>query len=292
MTFLQSLLLGVVQGITEFLPVSSSGHLAILRNLLGIDTGFGLLFDVCLHLGTLTAVFIVFRKDIFRMAAETVRMIADIFSNIKIYFRNQKNKDALRYRKIFHTNYRKFTALVLVSVFPTAVLGFAARDLVELSEKSLLVPGICLILTAGLLLIADVSQSGDKLPKKITFTNAFVVGIAQGVSTLPGLSRSGTTITACLLCGFDKRFAVKYSFIMSIPVVVGAAILEIRDVPVSQITPAMTGCCLSGMIAAGAAGYFCIRKMLGIVRKKQFKGFAVYCLMAGILSIAGYIAMS
>jgi undecaprenyl-diphosphatase len=117
--------------------------------------------------------------------------------------------------------------LILVSTIPTGIIGFVGKDVVEQASELLIVPGICLIATAILLFIADRCKGGDKLPKDITYTNAFVVGIAQGVATLPGLSRSGTTITACLLSGFNRKFAVKYSFIMSIPAILGAMVFAV-----------------------------------------------------------------
>lgn len=291
MSVLQSIFLGIVQGITEFLPVSSSGHLAILRNLFGIDADGGLLFDVLLHVGTTVALFIVFRKDLVRMLAETIAIIRDLIYNAKMLFHNKKEQDARRYKKIIHNNYRKFVVMVLISTIPTGVIGYVSQELVTIAGTTLMVPGICLILNACLLLVADVVESGKKVPKDITFTNAFVIGIAQGLSVLPGLSRSGTTIAACLMSGYDRRFAVKYSFIMSIPAIIGAAVLEIGQAGAQSVALSQVAVYLLGAIISGVVGYFCIRKMLVIVRKKQFKGFSVYCLLAGILAITGHFVM-
>ena len=187
MTFIQSVFLGIIQGITEFLPVSSSGHLSILRNLFGIRTDGGLLFDVMVHLGTVIAICVVFRRDVLRMIGETIRMVSDIWANGSVLIHNKKEKDARRYKKILHNNYRRFVVMVLCATIPTAVIGYAARDLVTLASDSLLAPGIGLILTAVFLIIADVSENGKKIPKDISFTNSFLVGIAQGISTLPCL---------------------------------------------------------------------------------------------------------
>ncbi|MDO4344402.1 MAG: undecaprenyl-diphosphate phosphatase [Eubacteriales bacterium] len=288
MSVLYSIFLGIVQGITEFLPVSSSGHLAILKNLLGIQMDNGLLFDVLLHLGTVIAIICVFRKDIWRMIRETVHMIADIVYNIKTRIHNQKEQDAKRYRKVVHNNYRKFVVLILVSTVPTAVIGYTARELVSIAEQTLIVPGICLILTAIFLIVADVTEPGKKIPRDVSYTSGFMIGVAQGLSTLPGLSRSGMTIASCLMCGFERRFAVKYSFIMSIPAILGAAVLEIHESIGTNLAFTQVLIYLLGAAAAGIAGYICIKKMLVIVRKKKFKGFAVYCLVLGIISITGY----
>ena len=291
MTFIQSVFLGIIQGITEFLPVSSSGHLSILRNLFGIQTDGGLLFDVMVHLGTVIAICVVFRRDVLRMIGETIRMVSDIWANGSVLIHNKKEKDARRYKKILHNNYRRFVVMVLCATIPTAVIGYAARDLVTLASDSLLAPGIGLILTAVFLIIADVSENGKKIPKDISFTNSFLIGIAQGISTLPGLSRSGTTIAACLISGYDKRFAVKYSFIMAIPAILGAACMEIGQVFSSRISLSQFFIYLAGAVTAGVVGYFSCRKMLTIVRKKKFRGFAIYCLILGSISIIGYVVM-
>ena len=291
MTFIQSVFLGIIQGITEFLPVSSSGHLSILRNLFGIRTDDGLLFDVMVHLGTVIAICVVFRRDVLRMIGETIRMVSDIWANGSVLIHNKKEKDARRYKKILHNNYRRFVVMVLCTTIPTAVIGYAARDLVILASDSLLAPGIGLILTAVFLIIADVSENGKKIPKDISFTNSFLIGIAQGISTLPGLSRSGTTIAACLISGYDKRFAVKYSFIMAIPAILGAACMEIGQAFSGSVSLSQFFIYLAGAVTAGVVGYFSCRKMLTIVRKKKFRGFAIYCLILGSISIIGYVVM-
>ena len=291
MTFIQSVFLGIIQGITEFLPVSSSGHLSILRNLFGIRTDGGLLFDVMVHLGTVIAICVVFRRDVLRMIGETIRMVSDIWANGSVLIHNKKEKDARRYKKILHNNYRRFVVMVLCATIPTAVIGYAARDLVTLASDSLLAPGIGLILTAVFLIIADVSENGKKIPKDISFTNSFLIGIAQGISTLPGLSRSGTTIAACLISGYDRKFAVKYSFIMAIPAILGAACMEIGQAFSGSVSLSQFFIYLAGAVTAGVVGYFSCRKMLTIVRKKKFRGFAIYCLILGSISIIGYVVM-
>ena len=151
--------------------------------------------------------------------------------------------------------------------------------------KTLLVPGVCLLLSGILLIVAQVSEDGHKIPRDVSYGNAFLIGIAQGLATLPGLSRSGTTITACLLSGFERRFAVKYSFIMSIPAIVGAAILELKDLGGEQVSAGLVGNCVVGGIVAAVTGFICMKTMLAAVRHKSFKGFATYCIAVGIVAI-------
>lgn len=288
MSLLEAIFMGCIQGLTEFLPVSSSGHLAVFKNIFQINTETGLLFDVLLHLGTLVAVFIVYYRDIIKMITEGIGLVIDAGYNLGILFQNKVKKKSLTYRRVIKNGYRKFDMLIIISTIPTAIIGFVARDLVEAASEILLIPGICLIITAILLFISDRVPGGSKTPKQVTYTNAFGIGICQGIATLPGLSRSGTTITACVLSGFDRNFAVKYSFIMSIPAVLGAAVLELKDIGSMKVTASETGCYIIGMIVAAVVGYICIKTLLVIVRKKRFTYFAIYCLLVGALSIGGY----
>lgn len=179
MNIIQSVFLGIVQGVTEFLPVSSSGHLAILQNIFHIDTGSTMLFDILLHLGTLAAIFIVYHKDIGKMIVEFFKMIGDLFFNLRIFFLNKIHGTSLKYRRVVHNNYRKFVVLILVSTIPTALIGLVGKQLVAAASNTLLIPGICLLMTGILLLIADNSPEGRKLPKEITCKNGLLIGIAR-----------------------------------------------------------------------------------------------------------------
>ena len=271
MTILQAILLGIIQGITEFLPVSSSGHLAIFQNIFKIDTGGSMLFDVMLHVGTLAAVFVVYRKDIMKMILEALRICVDIAANIKIWISNRRDDEALRYRRVIHNNYRKFVVLILVSTIPTGVIGYTAKSLVSAASATLIVPGVCLLLTGVLLIVADFTEDGKKIPRDVSYTNGFFLGIAQGLSTLPGLSRSGTTITACLLSGFDKRFAVKYSFLMSVPAILGASVLELKDVAAEPITGSLILCCIIGAVVAGLVVMFVSKSCWLLSERRNLK---------------------
>ena len=289
MTLLQSVFLGIVQGLTEFLPVSSSGHLAIMQNIFHIDTGSSILFDILLHVGTLAVVFIVYWKDIWKLIREFFCIVADLFFNAATWFHNRKAITLTPYRRIVKNNYRKFVILILVSTIPTGIIGFLGKKLITGASQTLLVPGICLIITGILLLIADQARNCRKIPQDVTYKEGVIVGTAQGLATLPGLSRSGTTITACLLCGFDRKFAVKYSFILSIPAILGAAVLEIGDAAGEAVSGGQIGIYVAGMIAAAIVGYISIRSMLTIVKKRKFKYFSIYCFIVGAMAIIGHI---
>lgn len=288
MSLLEAILMGIIQGVTEFLPVSSSGHLALFKILFDVKDVGGLLFDVILHLGTLLAIFAVYYKDIWKMIREGFAIIADVCRNIGILFSNLANKKKGGYHHVVRNGYRKFVLLVIVSTIPTGVIGVLGADLVEMSSKILLVPGICLLITSMLLFLADHCKGGDKMPRQVTYSNAFMIGIAQGIATMPGLSRSGTTIAACLLSGFNRKFAVKYSFIMSIPAILGSLVFELSDIASVSFTSTELIYYLVGMAVAAVVGYICIKAMLYVVRQKKFTGFAIYCFVVGVVSVGVY----
>lgn len=288
MSVINAVLMGLIQGLTEFLPVSSSGHLAIFKILFGVDTDTGILFDVMLHVGTLAAVFAAFCKDIRKLIIETIKIIIDLSENLQLYLSNRKDGKSRSYRKIVNNNYRKFVMLILISSIPTGILGYTAKGLVEMAGTVLLFPGIGLLITGVLLLVVDFVNAGNKVPKDTTYANAMWIGICQGLAAFPGISRSGMTICASLLCGLSRKFAVKYSFLMSVPAIIGAAVLELGEFGGESMTVGLGFTYLLGAAVAGVTGYFCIKTMLVLIRKKKFRYFSYYCFLAGIIAIVGY----
>ena len=183
------------------------------------------------------------------------------------------------------TPYRRFVMLIIVSTIPTGIMGVLGQTLIEAASATVLVPGICLIITSILLFISDRVKTGKKTEENASYGNALVIGVCQGFATLPGLSRSGTTITVCLLSGFDRTFAVKYSFIMSIPAVLGAAVLELKDLSLATTASSEIVNYVVGMVVAAVVGYICIKTMLLVVRKKKFTIFSVYCMIVGVIAV-------
>lgn len=291
MTLLNAILLGILQGAAEFLPISSSGHLAIFENIFDIQNA-GMVFDVLLHLGTLLAIVIAFWKDISHLFIEGIMIIKDCIINIgRLLFNIGKTNDnKKKYLKIVNSSYRKFVLLIIVSTIPTGILGFLLEDIVSAAAQSLIVTGVCLLVTGVLLIIADLSNIGQRRPKQVTYSQAGIIGVVQGLATLPGISRSGSTITACLLCGFDKNFAVKYSFIMSIPAVLGAVILKLKDFGSVVVSQTEITNYIIGTLVAAVIGYICIKTMLVIIRGKKFRYFSYYCFLMGAFSIIWELA--
>ena len=279
MTVLYIILLAIVQGITEFLPVSSFGHLCFVQNLLGMEHGPGVLLETMLHLGTLAAIFMTFQKDIRHLAFEALDMFMDLIGNANLYIHNRRTGEQLHYTRIISNVYRKFVVLLLVSMIPTAFLGCTARRLVSVSATSVLIPGAGILVTGILLLVIDLSRVGAH------FSDAMWIGICQGLSVFPGLSRSGLTISAGLMSGFSRTFAVKYSYILSIPAIIGATIMELGQFGSADMTVGLGFAYVFGMIIAAVVGMLTIRTCLRLVHKGKFRYFAYYCFLAGFIAL-------
>ena len=269
MSLLSSVILGLIQGITEFLPISSSGHLAIAEHLLHTTgTEAPEFFDVLLHLGTLVAVFIAYWSDIRDMILELIAGARDLAR------RSTPNPVPPARRMIL---------LIIVSTLPLfAVLP--VKKLVEgLADNMYFVAG-ALLVTGCLLFASDRVKKGRKTEKSATLLDALIVGIGQAVATCPGISRSGTTITAGCFVGFDRKFAVRYSFLMSIPAILGANLLSLKDAFEVGIIWADVPVYLVGVVVAAVVGYACIRLLKMIAEKGRFGFFAYYCWIVGALT--------
>lgn len=292
MSLLESIILGIIQGIAEFLPISSSGHLAIFKKIFGLSD-VGLTYDILLHAGTLVAVFVVYWSDIWKLIKEGVGILVDVCKNIGRFFSSKVKKQNVDYIKVVSTPYRKFVMLIIVSTIPTGIFGIVFKKIFNLDNPSLIIPGISLLITALMLYVVDDLPSGKKTPKEMTYKNGLVIGIAQGIATLPGISRSGTTLTVGILNGLDRKFAVKYSFIMSIPAILGACVLDLKDLfaPENALSSTELTYYLIGAVVAAVVGYICIRTLLVLFKNRKMKYFSYYCFVVGIIAIiANFVA--
>lgn len=271
MNIWQSLFLGFIQGVAEFLPISSSGHLAIFQNLFHLD-GVGesdLFFEVLLHLATLISVAIVYWKDIKDIILEFLTMI-----KIRKLPEGQ-NSDAVSRRMIW---------FIVVGTLPLLV-SVVFKDQVEGLMDNLFFIAAALVLTGTLLYLSDKFGKGTKQAKNATIFDALFVGLGQMIAVVPGLSRSGTTIASGLYRGFDRSFAVKFSFLLSIPAILGANLLEIIDAISVGINWNMIPMYLAGMATAAVFGYLSIRLLNKIAAGKSFGGFSYYCWGAGLVTL-------
>lgn len=294
MNFFEAIILGFIQGVAEFLPISSSGHLAIFKNFFGLEEA-GIAYDILLHVGTLVAVFICFWSDIWELIVNGVGIVVDACKNIgrlfsNLFNKNKKDYTAKEYIDVISTPFRRYVMLIIVATIPTGIMGILLKDMIEAVSATLIVPGICLLMTSVILLIADNTKDGNENEENVSYKKAGFVGICQGFATMPGISRSGTTVTACLLAGMDRAFAVKFSFIVSIPAIIGAAILDLPDLFTTGVTGSEMINYVAGTIVSGVVGYICIKTMLKIVRNKKFKVFSIYCAVMGLIAIVGFFA--
>ncbi len=271
MTYLTAFLLGLIQGVAEFLPISSSGHLAIAQNLLGLESAGSVpeFFDVLLHLGTLAAVFAAYWKDICEMVVEFFRGIGDL---------------AHRSTPSPVPPARRLILLIIVGTLPLFAVLPVRRAVQGLGDNMVFV-GAALIVTGFLLFLCDRVRKGRKTERSATWLDALLVGVGQAVATLPGVSRSGMTITAGCFVGYERTFAVRFSFLLSIPAVLGANILSIGDAVKAGINGAEVPMYLVGVVTAAVVGYLCIRLLKYVADKGRFGAFAYYCWAVGILTL-------
>ncbi len=261
MGFFEAILLGIIQGLTEFLPVSSSGHLELAKALLGDNSvpEESLLFTVVVHAATALATVVVYRKDILEIAKGTLKF--------------EWNEET------------QFTTKIIVSMIPAAFVGVYFKDEIEtLFSKNILLVGAMLMITGLLLIMADRAK---RTQKNLTFWNAFVVGIAQAIAILPGISRSGATIATTVGLGVDREKAARFSFLMVVPLIAGKMLLDVKDLV------KMGGAgesdklfiLLVGFVTAFIAGIFACKWMIALVKRAKLTHFAIYCFVVGILSM-------
>ena len=257
MTIWIAMLLGFVQGLCEFLPVSSSGHLLLMQRMFGIEEG-AMFFTVMLHLATLVAVGIVYWKTIW---------------------------------KLVRRPFQKTVGLLLLALVPTVILALLFkkiepfRSFYEAAEAGQYL-GFCFLLTTLLLLISDrirIPREKQRRMKQMRVSDALIIGGLQGVGVLPGVSRSGSTISGALFAGLNRKAAADFSFLLSIPSIIGGAVLEIPDAVQEGIGGIEITCVIAGMIVAGVTGYFAIKLVLAAIKRKKLWGFAVYTGVLGVL---------
>ena len=251
MNLYEALVLGVVQGLTEYLPVSSSGHLVLLQKIFGIKENV-LLFDILVHLGTLVPLLIIFRAEIW---------------------------------EIIKKPWGRLPLLIIAGTIPTALIGLGFRDFFERLFVSGSTLGIEFIITGLILWLAERQKSGRKELDKTTFLDAIFIGVAQGLAILPAISRSGLTISGALVRGLNREWAAKFSFLLSIPAILGAAILDLRnfigqnlDFSSNELLPFIIG-----FLAAMLSGYFAVKFMLEILRKGKLTWFSYYVWILGVI---------
>jgi undecaprenyl-diphosphatase len=258
MTWFEALILGLVQGLTEFLPVSSSGHLEIGKVLLNVEVKNNLTFTILVHFATVLSTIAVFHKDIRKLTTGL--------------FAFQWNQET------------RYIAKILVSMIPVAFVGvFFREDVESLFSGNLVLVGSALLVTAALLISTQLVKAGKK---KIPFSDAFLMGIAQAMATIPGISRSGATISAGLLMKNDRSEVARFSFLMVLLPIIGAAMLDIFSMSSSPASAEIaTSSLIIGFVAAFLSGYLACSWMIRLVKRGNLYWFAIYCALVGLISI-------
>lgn len=262
MTYFQAIILGLAQGLAEFLPISSSGHLALIQYFFGISAENVLPFAVLLHFGTLVSVFIVYWHDIVELVVELGAVIKDIFTGKGL--------------RINANPTRRLGFMIIVATIPTAVIGLLFNDAFEALYLSLRAIGVGLIITGAILLIAERMGRNNKYVGEMKFRNAVFVGIMQGIAICPGISRSGSTLFGGLISGLNKEFAVKFAFLISIPSILGSVIIEAPDAFEAGMDISLIGPVIAGVVVSALAGLFAIKAMIKLVSNKRLIGFTIY----------------
>ncbi|MCI5688184.1 undecaprenyl-diphosphate phosphatase [Anaerovoracaceae bacterium 42-11] len=273
MGYFEAVVLGLLQGLAEFLPISSSGHLALAQNLFGVEADKVLLFAVLLHLGTLIAVFVAYWRDIWELIVELCVTIKDLCTGKGL---------RLEERPV-----RKLGVMIIVATIPTAVIGLLFNDFFEGLYSSMVAVGIGFLITGVLMFLAEKMGSANRDIRKMNCRNAVFIGVLQGIAIYPGISRSGSTLVGGLTTGLKREFAVKFAFLISIPSILGSVVLEAPKALEGDLDPSLLGPILAGMLVAAVSGYFAIKTMIRIVSNKKLSYFSYYVWILGLCTI-GY----
>ena len=289
MSLIRAILLGVVQGITSVFPVSSSGHIRLFTNILGVQTGAGLPMMALLHLGTLIAVVAVFYRDIVRLGLAVAAILRDAVFNARLLFGGKKRREGKSYRRVLDGAYRRFALLLLVSLVPTFVLGRVLAALVRRSEGMLLATAIGFFVTALLLMVSSFFGSANKGPRRAGLPDALIIGIFQGASVFPGISRLGMVLASANLCGFSRKFAIKFAYIMSIPTILGALATELPGAGAELSAGLGVPGFILGVAVAAILAAVLIHIAVRILKRRPDRAFAIYCAALGVASVVVYI---
>jgi undecaprenyl-diphosphatase len=248
MTILQSIILGVIQGLTEFLPVSSSGHLVFIQSLIKGFNQPGVLFDVVLHLGTLVAVIVYFKDRILKVSKDVKLLIC-----------------------------------IILATIPTGVIGVLFKDKFEVMFSNVKLVSISLMITGIIIFIADRIKDVNKDINMINWIDSVIIGIVQGIAIIPGISRSGSTISTGVFLKLNKKFAMEFSFLISIPAILGAMVLEVKDLTREELLNINYFAYIVGFFISAIVGYLSIKVLLNFLQKQRLYVFSIYCFIISLV---------
>lgn len=267
MTYFQAIILGIVQGLSEFLPISSSGHLALLQHFFGIQSDNVMMFTVMLHVGTLVSVFIMYWSDIWALIKEFFLMIADLCTGKGL---------RLKERPV-----RKLGLMIIWATIPTAIMGLLFNNFFESLNSKLWAIAIGWIITGFMLYFSEKISRNRNGIEEMRFRDGFLIGVLQGIAICPGISRSGSTMVGGLSTGLRREFAVRFAFLISIPTILGAAVMEAPDAVQASASGMAMGPVIVGVIVSAVCGVLAIKAMIKVVIAQKLKWFAYYVWVLG-----------
>ena len=288
MTILQAVILGCVQGITAFIPVSSTGHVILLSNLFGIEDSLDLSFLIILHLGTLIAILSIYYRDIVRVFLELFRIFIELIRNLSSWIRKRSQPDSFTYKKVLTTQFSKFVTLLFISLIPTCIVAVLIRPMAKMISMNLLASAMGLFITALLLFVASFSPEGDKGPKDAKLIDAVLIGAFQGFAGFPGMSRLGLSTSAGFISGFTRKLVLKYTYLLAVPTILIAILADLPAMAVSVSTAGFASC-IAALAASTITGFFALRFTRKLIRVNKSRGFSIYCILIGVVSIIVYL---
>lgn len=275
MDLIQAIILGVIQGLTEFFPVSSSGHLVIFQQMMGLKEPV-LLFDISVHMGTLAAIVIYFFKDIINIIKSLFHSISSRLSGQSGHFTSLESRDI------------NMAWMLVAGSIPTAVIGAGLQMVSDVLFSSLLLVGVSLMITGSILLGTRWIRQENESGMDLTIKQALLIGTVQGLAVIPGISRSGSTIVAGLFLGVNRDLAIRYSFLLSIPAILGALVLQVLTDP-SGAGNISLSIIAAGLVTSLIVGYAALSLLVKMVQKGHLYFFTPYCIVLGVIVLTGLI---
>lgn len=285
MEIFRDILLGIIQGITGFLPVSSSGHILLLCNLFSMDAGYATLFLCLLKVSSLAAVLIVMFKDIIKLIIGTYQLILDVFSNIVIFIKKRLGMEQDGYFVLNTNPYKKLVLMIVVSSAMTYVVSTFIKSIAENSNRIPMVIGVCFIISGVILFLAEHLGQGKRTIKNMSTFDAVVIGVAQGLAIMPGISRVVMTYAAAAALGYGRTFAIKYSYMLAIPAILGSSLLSLQDLAGTAVSVSGLANILAGMLICGVLSCLFMKLMLNLARNGSMVPFSLYGIVFGIFVV-------
>lgn len=285
MELIKAVLLGLLQGIIEFMPISSTGHLALMEQLFSTSYGTEMIFVCILHLSSLIAIIVIFAKDIANLAVAFCGIVIDLVANLFIFIKAALGMQTEGYFVINSSPHRKFLLLLMQTSAATALIGLGMRSIAKEMMGKIILVGVCFFVNGLLLYIADKLPEGGKKIKNSNGFDAVIIGAVQGFCVLPGLSRMGISTGTAMALGMEKTFAIKYSLISSIPVIVGSFLVELTSIGGNSFDMDLVANYLIAMVVCAMVAICSIKIVLSLIKKYPMTGFVIYSTVVGVLSI-------